>query len=348
MKWFENVDDMEKVTIIITVHNSEAYIVETLQSVKNQTYKSIEIMAVNGGSTDNSVAVIEQLGLPNLTVYNRPNLGQASNSNFGMSKATGDLIKFLDADDILSEDCIEKMVLKYRENPKRLVFGEWHYFVNKIENISWNTSPVYKDYQNALDYYVDIHQKAGSMLAVWMWLIPRDILKKAGGWDERLTITNDLELSTRLILESDGIGFAKGAMHYYRKGLPNAMTSVINSKVPEPTATSVVIGLNKAYENVIKAENSSRIRLVFANLFQKWVYLFYPNHSAYVNQLEKTIKQIGGSNRKPTGGALFKVLNKFLPWKAVTVLQNIVHQTIWKPILLRKHKAKLKKQFGVD
>lgn len=336
---------MEKVTIIITVYNAEAYIIDTLKSVQNQTYKQIEIIAVNGGSTDDSAKVIEELGLPNLTLYNRPNLGQASNSNFGISKANGALIKFLDADDILSEDCIEIMVLKNRENPNRLVFGEWHYFVNTIENVSWNPSPVYKDYQNSLDWYVDIHQKAGSMLAGWMWLIPVDILKKAGGWDERLTITNDLEFSTRLILESEGIGFAKGALHYYRKGLPNAMTAVVNSKIPSATATSVNIGLYAAYEHVIKIENSSRIRLVFANLFQKWVYQLYPAHKKLAKKMEVSIKELGGSTLSPPGGILFKTLNKVLPWKSVARLQYALHQTIWGPFLKWKHQAKLKKQF---
>lgn len=336
---------MEKVTVIITVYNAATYILDTLKSVQNQTYKYIEIIAVNGGSTDDSVKVIEQLGLPNLTLYNRANLGQASNSNFGISKAKGLLIKFLDADDILSEDCIENMVLKYRENPNRLVFGEWHYFVNTIQNVSWNPSPVYKDYKNSLDWYVDIHQKAGSMLAGWLWLIPKSILDKAGGWDERLTITNDLEFSTRLILQSDGIGFAKGALHYYRKGLPNAMTAVKNSYIPKPTATSVFIGLNKAFENVIKTENSSRIRLVFANLFQKWVYQFYPAHKVLADKMEVIIKELGGSTMLPPGGTMFKTLNRILPWKRVAQLQYAMHSTVWGPFLKWKHKNKLKKQF---
>jgi glycosyltransferase involved in cell wall biosynthesis len=338
---------MEKVSIIIPVHNAANYIAATLKSVQNQTYQHLEVIVVNGGSTDTSIAIVEELKLPNLTIYHRENLGQASNSNYGIAKATGKLIKFLDADDILAEDCIEKMVEKWRENPNRLVFGEWHYFVSSINNVSWNYSPVYKDYESALDWYVDVHQYAGSMLAGWMWLIPVHILKKAGGWDEQLTITNDLEFSTRLILQSDGIGFASGAVHYYRKGVSSAMTSVMTINLPKSTSTSVINGLHKAFDNVISVENSARTRLVFSNLFQKWVYLFYPKHIAYVEQLEDTISKLGGSTLKPAGGKFFNILLKFLPWKVVVRIQIILYKTIWKPVLILKQQRKLKKQFGV-
>ena len=189
-----NLESMEKVSVVVPVHNAGPYITTTLKSLSSQTYKSIEIIVVNGGSTDDSVAKIESLNLPNLKLFHRDNLGQASNSNFGIKKATGSLIKFLDSDDVLAEDCIEIMVLKWKENKNRLVFGEWHYFVDTINNVSWNNSKIYRDYSNEVDFYVDVHQKAGSMLAAWMWLIPKSLIEKAGFWDERLTITNDLRV----------------------------------------------------------------------------------------------------------------------------------------------------------
>jgi len=217
-------DQPEKVSVIIALYNAEKFILDTLFSVTNQTWKNIEIIVVNDGSKDASREVVERLNISNLNFYNRKNAGQCASSNFGLSKSSGELIKFLDADDILAHDCIEKMVLKWRENPNRLVFGQWHYFVNDVSHLKLYNSVVYKDYDSALNWYVDVLENAGAMLAGWMWLIPRSILKKAGGWDERLHLMNDFEFSTRLILNSDGIGFAKDALHYYRKGLENAMT----------------------------------------------------------------------------------------------------------------------------
>ncbi|MEM6515879.1 MAG: glycosyltransferase family 2 protein [Bacteroidota bacterium] len=338
---------MELVSVIIPVHNAEAYIAETLLALKQQTYPAIEAIVVNGGSTDSSIAIAEQINLPNLKIFNRENLGQASNSNFGISKASGRLIKFLDADDILAADCIEKMVEKWQENPSRLVFGEWHHFVENIKHVSWNNNEIYKDYDNALDWYVDNYYLTGGMLAAWMWLIPKQLILKAGGWDERLTITNDLEFSTRLVLHSDGIGFAKEAKHYYRKGSANAMTGVMKLGLPDATAKSVVTGLNSAREVMLKAENSPRMRLVYANLYQKWIFLFYPKHKDHVKEFEAQVKKLGGSNISPKGGRLYNLLLVFLPWKLVTKLQFFLHSTIWTPILKRKQHNKFKKQFGV-
>jgi GT2 family glycosyltransferase len=292
------------------------------------------------------VEIVESMDLPNLKLYHRPDLGQASNSNFGVKKATGSLIKFLDSDDLLDRDCISRMVQKYEENPNRLVFGEWHYFVGDVSHIRWNHADIYKDYSVAMDWYVDVHRYAGSMLAAWMWLIPRKIIEKAGPWDERLTITNDLEFSTRLVINSDGIGFAKGAKHYYRKGITAAMTSKMGGNIPEKTATSVFIGLNKAWEEVKKKEDSPRIRLVFANLFQKWIYLLYPGHLEYVHAFEKSVAELGGSTLKPAGGRVFTGLIKVIPWKGVRYMQHILYATVWKPVLVWKSRKRLKKQFN--
>lgn len=334
---------MEKVSVIIALYNAENYIAETLLSVKDQTWKNIEIIVVNDGSKDKSAAVVESLKLENLRLFNNKNVGQCAASNFGIKQSTGKLIKFLDADDILDPNCIEKMVLKYRENKNRLVFGEWHYFVQDLNHVKWNDSPIYKDYEQPLDFYLDTLDKADSMLAGWMWLIPKSILERAGGWDERLHLMNDFEFSTRLLLESNGIGFAKGAKHYYRKGLSNAMTSSMSQRI----ANSIYLGVSEAFKNVMKVENSPRTRLAFANQFQKWVFHFYPKFSDVTTIMEKRINELGGSNLKPKGGCIFHLLNKFLPWKTVAKIQLKIHETIWRPILKLKERKKHQRQFGL-
>jgi glycosyltransferase involved in cell wall biosynthesis len=332
----------ELVSIIIALYNAEAYIAETLQSVKNQTWESIEIIVVNDGSTDGSAAVVESLNMPNLTLYDRENMGQCAASNFGIEKAKGGLIKFLDADDVLSQNCIENMVLKYRENPNRLVFGEWQYFVKNIDHNKKANNSNFRDYENSLDWYIDVMNTREAMLAGWMWLIPRSVLNKAGGWDERLHLMNDFEFSTRLILHSEGIGFAENAIHYYRKGLANSMTSKMNDKV----ALSIYTGVTEACNHVLSVDDSERIKKAFATQFQKWVYHFYPLHPNLIDKMETKIKSLGGSELRPEGGRIFKLLNKVFYWKVVMRFQFAMHRTVWGPILVWKNNKKLKRQFG--
>tara|TARA_B110000211_G_C14091163_1_gene559166 strand:+ start:3940 stop:4950 length:1011 start_codon:yes stop_codon:yes gene_type:complete len=328
----------EKVSVIIALYNAEKFIADTLFSVTNQTWKNIEIIVVNDGSKDASREVVERLDIPNLNLYNRENKGQCAASNYGISKSSGELIKFLDADDILAHDCIEKMILKWREKPNRLVFGQWHYFVNDINHVKYNYSPLYKDFHNELDWYAKTINSSEAMLAGWMWLIPKTILSNAGGWDERLHLMNDFEFSTRLILNSDGIAFAESAKHFYRKGLENAMTSSMNEKI----ALSIFTGIKEAMGIILKKENSNRMRKGFAYQFQKWVFQFYPNQKTITKKMKLIIIDLGGCEVKPEGGMLFKLLNTILPWTWVKQLQYIMYKTVWNPVLKYKQRVKFK------
>ena len=193
-----------------------------------------------------------------------------------------------------------------------------------------------------MDWYVEVLKTPEAMLAGWMWLIPKAILEKAGNWNDSLHLMNDFEFSTRLILNSDGIGFEKDAIHYYRKGLTNAMTSKMNDRI----ALSIFTGVSEACQNALSVENSPRIKNAFANQFQKWVYQFYPSHKNLVDKMALKIKALGGSELKPSGGKIFRLLNLIFPWKLVKDFQFIMHKTVWKPMLVWKNKCKLKRQFG--
>lgn len=105
-----------KVTIIVPVYNTEKELKSTLDSLINQTYSDIEILIINDGSTDNSEKIIyEYKEKTDKIVYiKKENTGIADTRNLGISKATGDYILFVDSDDYISEDLIEKL-RKYME-----------------------------------------------------------------------------------------------------------------------------------------------------------------------------------------------------------------------------------------
>ncbi len=101
-----------KVSVIIPVWNVERYIESCLTSLLNQTLKEIEIIVVNDGSPDNSQKIIDKYvkKYPNkVKSYIKENGGQGSARNLGITFATGEYISFVDSDDWLSEDALEKM-----------------------------------------------------------------------------------------------------------------------------------------------------------------------------------------------------------------------------------------------
>ncbi len=98
------------VSIIIPVYNVEGFLERCLESVKNQTYKDTEVIIVNDGSTDSSPEIINRYVAenPNFKGFTIENSGLGGARNYGFSKATGDYVVFLDSDDYIANDCIEK------------------------------------------------------------------------------------------------------------------------------------------------------------------------------------------------------------------------------------------------
>ncbi len=93
---------MKKISVIIPVYNTEKYLKRCFDSVIEQDYQNLELVIINDGSKDNSELIIKEYKekYPNLiSYYKKENTGVADTRNFGIEKATGDYIMFLDSDD---------------------------------------------------------------------------------------------------------------------------------------------------------------------------------------------------------------------------------------------------------
>lgn len=103
---------MEKVSIIIPIYNAEMYLKRCLDSVIGQSYPELEIILVNDGSTDNSLAVCEAYEQKDarIRVIDKENSGVSDSRNAAMAAATGKYLQFMDSDDWLTPDAVQKMV----------------------------------------------------------------------------------------------------------------------------------------------------------------------------------------------------------------------------------------------
>lgn len=105
-----------RVSVIIPVYNTEAYVEEAVRSIMNQTLRDIEIIIIDDGSTDNSLSVIKKLALEDnrIAYHSQANQGQSVARNVGIEKARGEYIYFMDSDDVLEEEafasCVEMVV----------------------------------------------------------------------------------------------------------------------------------------------------------------------------------------------------------------------------------------------
>lgn len=114
---------MNKVSIIIPIYNCESYLVTCLNSVKQQTYKNIEVLLVDDGSQDKSVDICQKfVEIDNrFLLFKKENGGVSSARNLGITKSSGDFITFVDGDDWLDENAISNMVDSQRQNDADIV-----------------------------------------------------------------------------------------------------------------------------------------------------------------------------------------------------------------------------------
>jgi glycosyltransferase involved in cell wall biosynthesis len=110
------------VTIVTPSYNQGRFVEETIRSVLNQTYKNIEYIFVDGGSTDNTMQIVNKyIDKINIVIHEKDN-GQADAINKGVKIAKGELVGWINSDDLIYPDCVEKIVQLYQNKPDGAVY----------------------------------------------------------------------------------------------------------------------------------------------------------------------------------------------------------------------------------
>lgn len=123
---------MRLVSIIVPVYNTSKYLEKCLESLKNQTLKNIEIIVVDDGSTDESLKIAKKIAKDDkrIKVFHKQNGGLSSARNYGIEKATGDFIGFVDSDDYVEENMFETLLDMVIENNANMSICGWYVVEN--------------------------------------------------------------------------------------------------------------------------------------------------------------------------------------------------------------------------
>ncbi len=116
---------MPLVSVVIPAYNSENTVLETIQSVLQQTLTDLELIVINDGSTDSTLAALEPVKDPRLKVFSYQNGGLATARNRGIERASGQFVTFIDADDLWTPDKLEKQVAALQANSSAGVAYSW-------------------------------------------------------------------------------------------------------------------------------------------------------------------------------------------------------------------------------
>jgi glycosyltransferase involved in cell wall biosynthesis len=305
------------VSILIPCYNAERFLAETLKSALAQTWENIEVIVVDDGSSDNSLAVAKSFESPVVKVISQENQGQSASENRALAEAQGDFITYLDADDLLSPDKTELQVRVLGDATSEFVAsGEWGRFFITPADAVFNPQPLWTDH-TPVDWLVLAFEN-NLMMHGASWLISRRIIEQAGPWNEKLSLINDFDYFSRVLLASKGIKFCSGARSFYRSGIENSLSASKSRSAWESAFLSLTIGTG----NLLATEDTPRTRYACATVFQRFIYEVYPD----VRDLQKIaatkVQVFGGSNLLPSGGERFRQLSRLIGWKLAKRFQR--------------------------
>jgi len=187
-----------KISIITPSYNQREFIEQTILSVLNQTYKNIEYIIVDGGSTDNTLEIIDKYRDRIDVVISEKDKGQSDAINKGFKLASGNLVGWINSDDLLYSDCVERIVELYHRHPD----GSIYYpvvldYIDREGKLLYESTRKIPNRNHLLNKNYGVIQQGS--------FYNRDLVKQIGYLDESIYYCMDLDLWLRLLNENDKI-----------------------------------------------------------------------------------------------------------------------------------------------
>jgi glycosyltransferase involved in cell wall biosynthesis len=301
------------VSILIPAYNAENWIADTLESAIAQTWPHKEIILVDDGSTDGTLAIARRFEPKGVRVITQLNQGAAAARNTASSLSRGDYIQWLDADDILDPHKIEWQVRKieHGSSERTLLSGAWGYFIYRpskarfIPTLLWhNLSPVEWLTRKMAN---NLHMQTDN------WLVSRALTEAAGPWDRRLFRDNDGEYFCRVILASNGIQFVPDAKSYYRKAGFKSISYIGGSN---KKLDSLFISMKLHVQYLLSLEDSERTRSACVAYLQTWLPEFYPNRPDLMGEAQQLAASLGGLLSLPKASWKYAWIEKLFGFRA--------------------------------
>jgi glycosyltransferase involved in cell wall biosynthesis len=305
-----------KVSVLIPCYNADKYIGETLESVFRQTWPELEVIVVDDGSTDGSADVVRSFERPNLHFVQQPNRGSIVARNLCCSYATGEFVQYLDSDDLIAPDKIALQMRRLANAPRCVASAEWGRFYKSPQETRFCEEPVWRDL-SPIDWLALSRAEGLGMMFPALWLIPMNIVRAIGPWNKELSLADDTEYFTRVVLASDQVLFCAGARCYYRSGLRGSLSGTRSRRGLASQFT--VLDLCERYLRAI--EDSERVRRGLALSWQHLAHMAYPYDRALGERALERARSLHRVRIRPGGGPRFRVLSRLIGWRAARVLQ---------------------------
>ncbi len=232
---------MTTISVIVPAYNAERTILQTIESIQEQTFKDLEIIVINDGSSDRTLEILDTVKDQRLKVYSYPNGGLPTARNRGISRATGDYISFIDADDLWTKDKLEKQLLALQRNPKAGVAYSWVIFMVEDSEFPENVTFV-PDNKASFSGNIYPDLLLGNFIGNGSNILARrKAIKSVGGFEPSLKSCEDWDYYLRLAAKWEFVLVPEPQI-LYRK-----ITGTMTSKAHTMEAEGMRV-LKKAYQ----------------------------------------------------------------------------------------------------
>ncbi len=309
------------VSVCMPCYNAERYVGAAVRSILEQTWRHLELIVVNDGSTDGSQQELEKYRADaRLKIITQDNRGQCAAANRAWAEARGAYIKFFDADDVLSPGFIEKQMERLAGRQDAVATAEWGRFMREdLTTFKLNPQSVWRD-MRATDWLVEAWVEARPMMQCALYLIPRPVLEAAGGWAEDLSLINDFEFFSRVLCHAEEVVFTPGAVLYYRSGLEGSLSGQKSRKAGESAFHSLMRGTS----HLLGRRRDAEARASCAAVLQDFVHTFYPQFPDLLERAAEQVRAWGGSDLRPDGPPRFQMLRRVVGWKLARRVQRLL------------------------
>ncbi len=318
---------MNKVSIIVPVYGVENYIVKCIDSIVRQTYKNLEIIIINDGTKDNSIKLIEDnFNDKRIKIFNQKNSGQAVARNFGITKATGKYIMFIDSDDFVDTNMIKDMVDTMEEEKTDLVICDYY-------KLSEDNT---KEHISIIPHYNKVNQKCSvtSMPGPVCKLFKKEIFTKYNIKFLENKCFEDNAIMPFACAVSTNFSYIKKPYYYYLQ----RVGSSLNKK-----------SYDKKWEDIFDSLDNLYTKFNEYNLLDKfnqeleYIYIEYLLHAANLKFIDykegiKNIKKISKIMKKKYPKWRHNIYYKQESIKYKVMCNLLYYNQIWLVNILRRKK----------
>ena len=219
------------ISVVVPVFNGEKTIEETIYSILNQTFKNIEIIISDDGSTDSTLKIVKNISDSRIKIISYPNQGVSESRNRGISQAKGEYISFMDADDLWTPDKLESQWKALQQNSQAAVAYSWTDYIDE--------SGKFLKFGRRIKANGDVFTKLLKINFLENGsnpLIRQKALEKVGVFDKSLTAAEDIEMWLRLAANYEFVCVEKPQILYRISA--NSLSS--NLKTMEATSLKVI------------------------------------------------------------------------------------------------------------